>query len=289
VEERKTIGSLRLGREIAALRNRSKMSQDDLTARINTGRTKPLVPKTQLWRLESGIRLPSHEQLELILAALDVDAGTRERLEHLRANGAKRGWWKDYGSLLSENGELAIELASVAQTMRAYEPIFVHTLIQTEEYTRTLIQSSGTYVKPVDMDQMIELRRRRKQRLLDDDFTLLTVLMTEAVLTHCVGGADVMLRQLEHLHETATNPKIDVRILPAKNGPWPDLGTAVIYDLPDEHYPEAVFTVDDLGSRLFDDPVTTRTTTYAFNSALARSLSTPDSLALVDAAIQELT
>lgn len=66
---------------------------------------------------------------------------------------------------MHETMELIVELGEDATSMRTYQAIFLPALLQTEDYARTSIESGRAWVRPTEVDTLVELRMRRQDRL----------------------------------------------------------------------------------------------------------------------------
>lgn len=286
---RKTIRARRLGKQLRKLRDRAKLSQGQLCEAINTGQAKKaMVSQGQLSKIEAGTARLDSAQLSRVLAALHANDATAAKLEALRALAEEPGWWTEYSPYIHETLELAVELGEDAANMRTYDAIVIQGLLQTEDYARTIIESSRAWVRPTDVELLVELRMRRQQRLTDSDFAGLNAVLTEAALRHQIGNRATMRTQLEHLCAVAEDGTAALRVLPYNAGPWPGVGGFVIYGFPDEEDSEVVQIDGDLGAGVYEDREPINAMTYSFNAALAQALPAPDSLMLCRSLIKEL-
>lgn len=93
-----------------------------------------------------------------------------------------------------------------ATALRAYNPLVVYGLLQTEDYARELLTSDD----PDRTDSRVAARMERQQLLARDKPPSVVVLLDEAVLRRRVGSAEVMHEQLQHL----TTVRASVQIVP---------------------------------------------------------------------------
>ncbi|SDP96421.1 Helix-turn-helix domain-containing protein [Actinopolyspora xinjiangensis] len=286
---RKTIRARRLGKQIRKLRERAGFNQDQLCEAINAGQERRAsVSQGQLSKIEVGAARLDATQLERILTAVGANEDTAARLETLRARAEEPGWWSEYSPYIHETLELTIELGEDARAIRTYDTSVVQGLLQTEDYARTIIESSRAWVRPTDVDMLVELRMRRQKRLADDDFGGLTAVITEASLRHQVGSRAVMRAQLEKLCQITEEGTAAVHVLPYEEGPWPGLGGFLIYSFPDEEDAEVVQVDGDLGAGIYEDREPISALTYTFNAALAKALPARESLNLYRTVMKEL-
>lgn len=173
-------------------------------------------------RMENGhvpVRTPD---LNALMHAYRVeDPETRSRLGAMaqRANRRRRdGWWHQYGSVLGDSYRDQIELEAICDSVRTYEAQLIPGLLQTAEYGRAVTVASRAWKTPEEIDQFVQVRLARQQRLADEDPMSLWVVLAEGVLCQHVGGPTVMHAQLEHLATMAERPNITVQVLPFSRG-----------------------------------------------------------------------
>jgi transcriptional regulator with XRE-family HTH domain len=111
----------------------------------------------------------------------------------------KAEWWQPYSPVIRDWVQLLLGLESDAHTIRTYEPHFIPGLLQTEEYARALAVTSRYLRSADDVEKMVQLRKKRQERLLKIGGPRMWMMLDESVLRRPVGGPAVMRRQLEHL------------------------------------------------------------------------------------------
>lgn len=287
---RKTIRARRLGKQLRKLREQAGLNQDQLCETINAGQERrSCLSQGQLSKIEAGAARLDAAQLDRIAAAVRAGEQAAARLETLRARAEETGWWSEYSPYIHETLELATELGEDAQAIRTYDTSVVQGLLQTEDYARTIIESSRAWVRPTDVEILVELRMRRQERLADVDFGGLTAVITEAALRHQVGSRAVMRAQLERLCEITEEGRAAVHVLPYEEGPWPGLGGFAIYSFPDQNDADVVQIDGDLGAGIYEDREPVSALTYTFNAALAKALPARESLDQYRTVIKELS
>ncbi|GAA5101563.1 DUF5753 domain-containing protein [Nocardia iowensis] len=179
--------------------------------------TKALEVSPAYWsHIENERNLLPKGKLEQLLDILEIDDTEQNELMELREAARGRGWWTKYTTLF---GDLLLRyygLESGAQTIRTYESVLMPGLLQGEEYIRALMVSPVATVPAVEVDQRVEVRLRRQERLAGADRVQLTVVIGEAALTQQIGGPGVLYRQLCYLAEAIrTHPdNVDLRVIP---------------------------------------------------------------------------
>ncbi|MBT2544095.1 helix-turn-helix domain-containing protein [Streptomyces sp. ISL-44] len=173
-------------------------------------------------RIENGhvpVRTPD---LVALMDAYGVSAPeTRERLGALarRANRRRReGWWHQYGSVLADAYRDYIEMEDICDSIRTFQAQLVPGLLQTAEYGRAVTVASRAWHSGEEVDQFVQVRLARQERLAGERKVELWAILAEGVLRQQVGGPTVMRDQLEHLADMAEQPNITVQVLPFSRG-----------------------------------------------------------------------
>ncbi|MFD9421171.1 MULTISPECIES: helix-turn-helix transcriptional regulator [unclassified Streptomyces] len=178
--------------------------------------------KGKISRIENGhvpVRAP--DLIALMQAYGVEDPQSRERLVALarRANRRRReGWWHKYDSVLGAAYRDQIEMEAICDSIRTYEVQLVPGLLQTAEYGRAVTVASRAWQTPEEIDQFVEVRLARQERLTDEAPIKFWAVLAEGVLRQQVGGPAVMRAQLEHLIAMAEHPNITVQVLPFSRG-----------------------------------------------------------------------
>jgi transcriptional regulator with XRE-family HTH domain len=161
-------------------------------------------------RIELGKRVPDDK----IAAGLDRVFGTGTYFQDLQPLVAKEHLREDVRSLAEHEG--------LASKLYVYEPSLITGLCQTPEYIRTLVLV-GVYA---DEEGEIVAARLRRQRILDREVPpWLVIFLDEVTLRRKIGGAQVMLPQLDRLQELNNRPHITIQIIPASRGAYTGLST----------------------------------------------------------------
>src|ERR1044072_7204592 len=131
----------------------------------------------------------------------------------------KRGWWHVYRDVMPDWFAAYLSLEEAALQIRAYEPQFVHGLLQTEDYARALLSAGNPHVPAGATERRVALRMRRQELLYRESPPRLWVVMDETVLRWPVGGATVMRAQIDHLIALNALANVTLQIMPFSNGP----------------------------------------------------------------------
>ncbi|MEV5592565.1 helix-turn-helix transcriptional regulator [Streptomyces sp. NPDC052496] len=178
--------------------------------------------KGKISRIENGrvpLRMPD------LVALLDTygvrDADTLRRLTALArvANRRRReGWWNQYGEVLTDTYRDYIALEAVSDSIKTFQCQLVPGLLQTPAYVRAVTVASRAWHSPEEIEQFVQVRLARQQRLTNEPRLTMWAVVTEGVLLQQVGGPTVMRAQLEHLAAMAEEPNVTVQVLPFSRG-----------------------------------------------------------------------
>jgi transcriptional regulator with XRE-family HTH domain len=241
--------------------------------------------------VENERRILSEENLIKVLELFECDEEEREELLALRAVAKERGWWNRYSAILDDNLQRLLGLEDGAHSIHGYESLLIPGLLQTPEYARALM-TPDVNIRRVEVDQLVEVRMRRQQRLVGDNPIRLTELISEAALRQEVGGSGVLRRQLEHLAKLVQeNPdSIDVRVIPFTAPSCGLFGAATVHMIgfANPRLRTVIWqeTVTSWGIR--DDRSRIRDIEGAYGDAMRRALNKKESLVLINQRIEEL-
>jgi transcriptional regulator with XRE-family HTH domain len=235
-------------------------------------------------RLETGQGIPKGRDVRDLLDRYQVtDQAYRDRIMRWVRDGRRQGWWHDFSDVLAPDpadpllpDDLAryVAFEQDASEVRSFENMFVHGLLQTEDYARAILGALSTGDSEAT-DRLVELRMRRQDRLyVDEDPLKVHLIFDEAVLYRPVGGAQVMRAQLKRLVADAQRPNITIQVLPFSVGVHPAAGGPfVVLAFPDSDDSDLVYVEGhlrdiylekerdvDVYERMFDDLVDTSLT-----------------------------
>ncbi|MFJ5281081.1 helix-turn-helix domain-containing protein [Streptomyces parvulus] len=205
-----------LGRQLEELRTRAGLSFEQAAESIG-------VSHSTIRRMEAAkvarLRLPDVEKLLQFYGVRDqqeIDTFLKSARE---AN--KRGWWHTYRDVMPDWFAAYLSLEQAALHIRAYEPEFVHGLLQTPAYARALLSAGNPHASSDATERRVALRMRRQEILTRPAPPRLWVVMDETVLRWPVGGSKVMREQVDHLIEVGRLPNVTLQIMPFAGGPHP--------------------------------------------------------------------
>ncbi len=199
-----TVRQRELGKRLRDLRNQHGLTVEDVAEKL-------LCSATKISRLETGTRRPSFRDVRDLCGLYGLDAPTSAEFMNLAREAREQVWWTQYDDLKMDP-YLGLEQAAAAIT--SYTMYYIPALLQTKEYTSTIIKAIAPKMDPDIQQQRIAVRMRRQQRLEDDDRPRYRVLLDEAVLHRRVGGPTIMAAQLDKVLEAEHRGKVTVQVVP---------------------------------------------------------------------------
>lgn len=200
----------RLAAELRRLREHVGLAEDQATERLGWP------SNSKLSRIELGKSGVKQADLQSLLDLYNVVGEHRAELIALAEESRKSGQFQSASARFP--GELVafLESEADADSIWVWEPLIVPGLLQTESYTRSLLQAwVNKFALPsAEVDRRVDARRVRQKVLTRDPPVHLSAVIDESVLHRKIGESAVMREQLEHLTELSELPNIDIRILP---------------------------------------------------------------------------
>jgi transcriptional regulator with XRE-family HTH domain len=224
----------RLGAELRRLRTSAGLHLDQVAERMQCSTSK-------ISRLETGKGIPKVPDVRELMRIYDVRSDAeRDMLLRLVREGRAQGWWEAYTEgvpperfvMDSPSRYPALETEAVA--VRSFDIALLHGLLQTPAYTRAVMAALLSNHGPSEVEQLVELRRRRQLALVDREPRLeLSVVLDEAVLHRVVGSPAVMAEQLKAIVDRSRLPNVRVQVLPYERGfHRAHIGSFVVLEFP---------------------------------------------------------
>jgi len=203
-----TMRQRELGRRLGELRNHNGLTVEDVAEKL-------LCSTTKISHLETGARRPSPRDVRDLCDVYQVDESTKVELMSLTQGAREQVWWTQYEDL---NLDPYLGLEEAATAITSYTTYYLPALLQTEEYTRAVIETIAPKMDPDIFRQRVEVRMRRQQVLEGDNPPRYRVLLDEAVLHRRVGGPGLMAAQLDKVLDAAQAGKATIQIIPFDAG-----------------------------------------------------------------------
>ncbi len=184
--------------------------------------------------------------------------------------------------MLPTGFDVYVGLEAEASSLRAFESLVVHGLLQTEDYARSVMTTVRRKLAPDEIEALVALRMQRQDAILGADPLDLWLILDEAVIRRTMGPPDLMRRQLLHLAEASLWPNVTLQVLPFCSGPHPSLnGPFAIIEFPDRFDPDVVYTEGVAGQAYLERERDVRSCAEAFDLLRAAALSPADSTELI--------
>ncbi|GAA1948056.1 helix-turn-helix domain-containing protein [Kitasatospora viridis] len=283
VNKNPTVRQRRLARTLKELRTAKRLTLAQAAQQLECAESK-------ISRIEaalSGIRLVD---LRLLLDFYGVqDPAERARLEALSREGRLRGWWDRYSETLAPVYADYIALEADASDMYSIETLLIPGLLQTEDYTRAVVRAQIPDATSEQVETLTKVRQERRSALTRESPLRMWAVLSESVLKHQIGGLAVMREQLDFLVTSAAQPNINVQVLPESSDVHAALfGPVAILSFPDTTDTDVVY-VDSLLSTLYiEEPAEVGKYADLFRRALAESLPSTRSIALIERIAREM-
>ncbi|MFI5776027.1 helix-turn-helix domain-containing protein [Nocardia sp. NPDC051570] len=237
-------------------------------------------------KVERDQRILPEEKLTQLLDLLDFPEDEQTELVELRALARERGWWSKYESLFPEQTLRLWGMEFGAEEIGAVESVLIPGLLQTEEYARSLIEADTAFIRQIEVQQRVDARMKRQERLFGQDPLRLNVVVSEAALRQQTGGPGTLHRQLLHIASTIRDhgDTIDFRVLPytSRTGAIRGCSTFHLLDFPRPGLPTLAWSEVAGYGELIDDEERVHAMTVVFGHLQRESLSADASLDLIE-------
>jgi hypothetical protein len=196
----------------------------------------------------------------------------------LAAEGKRQGWWQSYEL---DYFATFVGLEEAATTIKMYQSTTIPGLLQTPDYVRAM---SGVLVPEVSVErteELVEVKRRRQNRLSGEPPLPLSVILDEAVLHRAVGGPAAMAVQLDRLIEATRIYKVTIQVIPYSAGAHPAMdSTFTIMEFADA-VPTVVYVEGLVGWIYIERPQDVVRYEKVFDRLRDSALSPKDSIELI--------
>lgn len=171
--------------------------------------------ESKMSRLELGkVSFKERDIADLLMYYGVTDPAEREAVMSMVREANRPGWWRAFEDVLPDWFQDYIGLEQAAKRIRTYETHFVPGLMQTEDYSRTVIASALPPPSRSEIERAVALRETRKQLLTQPNAPHVWAVVEESALRRPVGTGQMRRTQLEHLLKLAEQPHITIQVLP---------------------------------------------------------------------------
>lgn len=225
--------------------------------------------------------------LRILLDLYAVSDQDRADLQHLAELARQRRPRTPWGSAVPERLKKFFAVEETAVRIEAYQPYFLHGLVQTEDYARAVIRTNSSLAES-EVDRLVQARLARQTRLTTAPPPEVLLVVDEHVLRARVGGRDVMREQLRHLRDLAKTEVVEFRVIPTDVGAHAGNGVAFVLLSPSGDRPRVPY-VETLTDGLFvDEPERTQRYETVMREMIAVAISHEASLSLLDTVAAQL-
>jgi hypothetical protein len=166
--------------------------------------------------LETGGRMPQLRDVRELGGIYGVPTVVRDELMELALQARQPGWWQGYE--LTPEDDHYVGLEASALTIDTWEPQLIPGLLQTPAYTRAVLRPFAADLGDRNREAIVEVKAKRRERLLVDDGPQIRVILDEAVLCRPMLPAGPMREQFQRLLDLSVRPQVTLQVLPYKAG-----------------------------------------------------------------------
>jgi transcriptional regulator with XRE-family HTH domain len=205
-----TLRQRELGLRLRKLRTELGLTVEDVAEKL-------MCSTAKISRMETGARRPVLRDVRDLCNLYHVDESAAADLMRLTREAREQGWWTQYEDLkLSPY----IGLEDSASFITAYSMYYMHALVQTEDYARTIIKAIAPKIDPAIAQQRVEARLRRQEILERSSPPGYRLLLDEAALQRPVGSPALMAAQIEKILDLSASGKVRVQVVPFSFGAY---------------------------------------------------------------------
>lgn len=194
-----------LGTRLRHFRDQADLTLAEVAPRIRASVSK-------LSRLERGENKPSERDVRDLVAIYGIRDPEELRTVDVLLQRVLLGPSAEYADITPGWFRRLIDMEQEARHIEYWEGVVVPGPLQTERYARSIIEAGLPGASAEIVNRSVELRGLRG-KLVQGRSVL--AMLDESVLRRNIGGPEVMVEQLEWLHELASGDSaVQVRILP---------------------------------------------------------------------------
>ncbi|MEU7182740.1 MULTISPECIES: helix-turn-helix domain-containing protein [Streptomyces] len=275
--------SRQLGAALKRYREAAKLDQQHAAEHI-------VGSKAKISRIETGQVSARPGDVRLMLELYGVeDRDVYRRLEQLARDSNKRGWWLNFPWAIKDEGFADfVTLETDATYIRAWQPLFIPGLLQTDDYIKALMSLSLTVHSPEMVDEAVAIRQARR-KTIEESGAQFAAVIWEPALTAPMPSRKVHREQLLHIHNVAQRQNVSIQVLPVSEWQAAHLSSHfVMFNFGPEPAPQAVAYDTTTSSVLFEDPEDMATHAQIFETLRSAALTPDQSLSFIRRAMKEI-
>jgi hypothetical protein len=280
--ESPTVYRRRLGRKLQRFREAAQIKLDDVAKHLQYN-------NTTVRRMEAGKIGINPRDVRELANLYGITAQERNEILTLADQQSRQpGMWHSYWNAVSQAFYSYLGLESSASSIKVFENIYVNGILQTEAYTRALVDGINPGTAESDREKLVVMRQKRMETLTRDHAPLFIAVLDELAVARVVGSIAVMAAQIRHLLDISDLPNISIRVVPRFAGAYVGMeGPFFILEFPDEDDLDVVFTEGIAGSFFLERPKIVRRYKERFDAIVQRSLSPEASRNLLKNTLKE--
>jgi transcriptional regulator with XRE-family HTH domain len=205
-----TVRQRELGLRLRKIRTELSLTVEDVAAKL-------MCSAAKVSRMETGARRPVPRDVRDLCELYNLDAATSAELMNLTRQAREQGWWARYDDL---DLYPYIGFEQDATSIATYSLYWLPALLQTEDYARAIIKAIAPGIDQDVLEQRVQARLHRQQRLRGEEQPRYRALIDEAVFRREVGGPGLMAAQIEKVQELAENPSVTIQFIPFDSGAY---------------------------------------------------------------------
>jgi len=171
-------------------------------------------------RIETGAVSITTNDLKALLSLYKIrDSERVDQLVELARASRQSSWWGKYRGDVSPPFFQFLEYEEAASVVRAYDPLLLPGLSQTEEYADAIIHKLADPGTSEDlMRTRLEIRLTRQNLLEQPSPPTLMYVIDEAAIQRLAGERSIALGQIDRLISLANRPSITIEVVPFNAG-----------------------------------------------------------------------
>ncbi len=197
----------RLGIELRRLREGCGLTCDQVGEKLDCS-------GPRISRIETGVIGVRPGDVRELLEIYGIGGEEADALVQLARDARKKGWWYSYGDVLPKWFEAYLGFEAEASRIRAFKPLVIPGLLQTQDYARAVLQAAPDAGSAHEISGQVALRMERQAILTRENPVDLWMVLSETALRIRVGTPEVMRAQLQHLTEITELPNVTLQVLP---------------------------------------------------------------------------
>jgi hypothetical protein len=171
---------------------------------------------TKINKLEHGVQTPSEQDIRAWCRACDAEDQVLDLIATARAiDSMYHEWQRHLRAGLKGVQTSSVSLYERTKLFRVYENMVMPGLFHTAEYAAAIFRFWNEFLDlPGDVDEAVAGRMER-QRVIYTGARQFAFVLEEQTLRTRVGGAEVMLGQLDRILAVMSLPRVSLGIIPA--------------------------------------------------------------------------